>query len=227
MDAPRRDRPRGRRRSGGAFARSGLIALALIVVGVILAGAIPNLNPFATETVDRSQPAVLKSIEKLAEFRAATANLQVIVDVEEDAKFLPGFIKGEKILLVAAGQVDGTVDFGGLGKSAVSVNGKKVTVTLPPPTLSKARLDLQRTRVFDRERGLLDRIGSIFEDSPTSERDVLLLAEKKLLAAAQEDREVLKAAEENTRATLTGLLQGLGFTDITVNFTGKPRIDPQ
>jgi hypothetical protein len=220
-------RRRRRPRRGGGFARSGLIALALVVVGVLLAGALPSLNPFGTDTIDRSQPAVLKSIEKLSEYHAATANLQVIVDVEKDAKFLPGFLKGEKTLLVAAGQVDGVVDFGDLGKGAVQVDEKKVTITLPPPALSKAQLDLERTRVFDRERGLIDRIGSVFQDSPTSERELLLLAEKKLYAAAQEDRSVLKAAEGNTRAMLTNLMQGLGFTAVTVRFTGRPHAEPQ
>ena len=203
-----------------------MIALALIAVGIVLAGAIPSLNPFGSEQIDRSQPAVLRSIEKLSEYHAATANLQVVVDVERDVKLLPDFLAGEKVLLVAAGRVDGVVDFGGLGKGAVSVDGKKVTVTLPPPQLAKAELDLDRTRVFDRDRGLIDRVGSVFQDSPTSERELLLLAERKLLAAAREDRGTLRAAETNTRQMLTGLLQGLGFTDVTVTFTGTPQAQP-
>ncbi len=125
-----------------------------------------------------------------------------------------------------ARRVDGIVDFGNLGRGAVSVNEKSVTVTLPPPQLSKAQLDLDRTRVFDRDRGLLDRVGSIFEDSPTSERDLLLLAERKLLAAAREDPGVLKAAEDNTRAMLTNLLRALGFTDVTVKFSGPAQAAP-
>ena len=220
-------RRRQRRRNGGGFARTGVIALALVVVGVLLAGALPSLNPFGTREVDRSQPAVLRSIEKLSEYRAATANLQVIVDVERDVKLLPDFLAGEQVLLVAAGRVDGVVDFGGLGKGAVSVDDKKVTVRLPPAQLSKAQLDLDKTRVFDRDRGLIDRLGSVFEDSPTSERELLLLAERKLLAAAREDGETLRAAERNTRDMLTGLLRGLGFTDITVEFTARSQAAPQ
>ena len=39
-------------------------------------------NPFASETIDRSPPPVLRSIQDLGEFRAAAGNYQVIVDRE-------------------------------------------------------------------------------------------------------------------------------------------------
>src|SRR3954471_17584101 len=98
-------------RERGGFVRTAFIVVALVAGGWLLASAIPSLNPFHTETIDRSPPAVLKSISKLSEYRAATAHLQQIVDVEEDAKYLPSFLKGSKTILVAAGAVDASVDF--------------------------------------------------------------------------------------------------------------------
>ncbi|HYP47756.1 MAG TPA: DUF4230 domain-containing protein [Thermoleophilaceae bacterium] len=204
-------------------------ALLLSIAAVIAAGAflldqLPSLNPFATETKDRSQPVLLKSLERLSDYRAASARLQVIVDVEKDAKFLPSFVLGEKTLMIAAGNVDASVDFGRLGKKALRVSDdrRSVVVNLPQPRLSKPRLDLQRTRVFDRDRGLLDRVGGVFSDNPTEERSLLLLAERKLAAAARSDAGVLDAARRNTRQMLNGLLRGLGFTRVTVRFA-KPR----
>jgi hypothetical protein len=209
---------------GGGILRTLVVGAFLIGVGLLIALAIPSLNPFGTETIDRSGPAVLKSIERLSEYRAATANLEVVVDVEKDAKLLPGFIKGEKTLLVAAGRVDAKVDFSRLRGSAlkVSKDRKSVELILPAPTLAEPQLNLKRTRVFDRERGLFDRLESVFEDSPTSDRELLLLAEQKLAAAAREDGGVLTAAEENTRQMLTGLLKGLGFERVTIGFERPP-----
>jgi hypothetical protein len=209
---------------GGGFFRMLLVGTFLIGVGLLLAVAIPSLNPFRSETIDRSGPAVLKSISKLSEYRAASANLEVVVDVEEDIALLPGFIKGSKTLLVAAGRVDAKVDFSRLRGNAlkVSEDRKSVEIVLPAPTLADPQLDLERTRVFDRERGLFDRIESVFEDSPTSDRELLLLAEQKLAAAARADGGVLAAAEENTRQMLTGLLRGLGFERVTVGFERRP-----
>jgi len=209
---------------GGGFFRMLVVGAFLIGVGLLLAVAIPSLNPFRSETIDRSGPAVLRSISRLNEYRAASANLEVVVDLEKDVALLPDFIKGEKTLLVAAGRVDAKVDFSRLrgGALKVSEDRRSVELVLPAPTLADPQLDLERTRVFDRSRGLFDRIESVFEDSPTSDRELLLLAEKKLAAAARADGGVLTAAEENTRQMLTGLLRGLGFERVTVGFERPP-----
>lgn len=211
-------RPPKRRVSRAAIL---LLSLAAFIgAGALLLDQLPSLNPFGTETKDRSQPVLLKSLERLSEYRAASAQLQVIVDVEEDAEYLPSFILGEKTLLVAAGSVDAGVDFSGLDKNAlrVSDNRRAVAITLPQPTLSKAELNLERTRVFDRDRGLLDRVGDAIGENPGGERSLLLLAEEKLQAAAAADSGLMSAARENTRAMLDGMMRGLGFRRVTVRF---------
>ena len=198
----------------------GVAAVAIVAV-LVLVALIPDLNPFGTETKDRSQPVLLKSLERLSEYRAASANLQVVVDIEEDAKLLPGFIKGSKTLLVAAGNVDAGVDFGGLKGSNIQVNEERTaaTITLPGATLSNARIDLERTRVFDTDRGLLDRVGEAFGDGGADdERQLLRFAQRKLAEAARADPNILATAERNTRAMLEGMLRGLGFERVTVRF---------
>src|SRR5829696_1421760 len=87
------------------------LAILAVVAAFLLAGP---LNPFGTDTKDRTQPVLIKSLENLSDYHAATANMQVVVDVEEHARLLPSFIKGERTLFVAAGTVDAAVDFRGL-----------------------------------------------------------------------------------------------------------------
>jgi hypothetical protein len=201
--------------------RTALLAAALVAAGWLLAGAIPSLNPFHTETIDRSPPAVLKAISRLSEYRAASAHLEQIIDIEQDAKYLPSFLKGQKTLLVAAGSVDASIDFSHLGPGAIKVSDDRRTavITLPAPHLSKPQLDLDRSRVYDRDRGLIDRVTSVFQDSPTEDRSLFILAERKLAGAAAADGGVLTAAKANTRAMLTQLLRALGFRSVTVRFT--------
>src|SRR5690242_9303303 len=67
----------------------GLILLAVIVlvgVGTFRACSWWNSDdrPLAESTVDRSGPVVLKSIQDLARFQAATGTFQVVVDLEKD-----------------------------------------------------------------------------------------------------------------------------------------------
>lgn len=198
-------------------------AAALLLVVILV---VPSLSPFGSRTIDRTGPAVLRSIENLGELRSSTANLEIIVDVEQDSKLLPSILLGERTLLIAAGSVDGIVDLSGLDDEAIEVSGdrKSVTITLPRAVLDDARLDHSRTRVFDRDRGLFDRVEDLVVDNPTDEQELYELAGQRLKAAAAADPEVLKRAEENTRATLTGLLKGLGFETVEIRFEDGPGV---
>lgn len=197
-----------------------LLAALAVVATVVLGQLLPSLNPFGSESVDRSPPAVLRSLARLTEYRAATANLQQIVDVEQDT-FLPSFLAGERTLIQASGTVDAAVDFRGLraGRDLqVSEDRRSVVVTLPAPRLTPPRLDLAETKVIDTDRGLGNRIADAFSDDPDEQRELLALAERKLAQAAAADPELLRAGERNTREMLTGLLRGLGFERVTVRF---------
>ncbi len=196
--------------------------LALIAILLVIG----PLNPFGSDTEDRSQPVLIKSLEKLIYYHAATANMQVVVDVEEDAKLLPSFIKGERTLFVAAGTVDAAVDFRGLSRDPdavqVSDDRRSVRLSLPAPKLLEPSLDPDRTRVYDRDRGVLDRVEDALSDRPGDEQPLYQLAEDKLAAAAGEDPRLLKTAERNTRSMLEGLLRGLGFEQIRIDFRRQP-----
>ncbi len=200
-------------------------AIALWLLVSVIAGW--SLNPFATETKDRSQPVLLRSLESLSEYRAATANMQEIVDIEEDVNLVPSFIAGEKALLVAAGTVDAKVDFGALherGSVKVSDDRRGVEIVLPPATLSEARVDLERSRIVDTDRGIINRVGDAFSDDTNEERELLLLAQRKIEEAARQNPALLQLAERNTRAMLGGMLRGLGFERITIRFAAPPAV---
>jgi hypothetical protein len=184
----------------------------------------PSLpNPFASREVDRSQPVLLKAIEDLSVYKAASGNFQVLVDLEESARGIPLAIKGQRTLFVAAGSVDAEVDFSTIDKGAIQVSddGRSVQVTLPRARLTKARIDSDNSYVFSRERGLLDRLGSVLSDNPTSERRLYQLAEDRLEAAATESG-LVERAERNTRAMLESMLRSLGYRDVTVTFRDPP-----
>jgi hypothetical protein len=203
-----------------------VLALVLVVAvsglsGLRLWPSFPN--PFAARRVDRSPPVLLKAIEDLAVYKAAKGNFQVVVDLEESSKNIPLALKGERTLFVAGGSVDAEVDFSGIGKGAIKVSpdGRRVEITLPHARLTPARVDPAQSRVFSRERGLLDRLGSVLSDNPTSERELYLLAERKMQAAAAESG-LLAQAERNTRAMLQSMLRSLGYREVTVTFRDPP-----
>jgi hypothetical protein len=214
-----------RPRSRGAW----IVVAGLLLCGVLaLTGALGDLlpsipNPFSSRTVDRTQPALLQAMEDLSNYEAAAGNFQVLVDTEKDAKFLPSFIRGERTVYSAAGTVDASVDFSSLDAQSVVVSEdrRSVTISLPPPTLSDPHLDLDQSQVVSRDRGLLDRLGSVFSDTPTGERELQLAAQEKMKAAAAAS-DLSARAETNTRKMLESLLGNLGFTSVTVSFVPSP-----
>ncbi len=206
-----------------------LTVAALVVVAALaaaggLGGLLPSLrNPFATETVDRTQPALLQSLVDLSEYHAASGNFQVIVDTEKDTRFVPSFIRGERTVYVAGGSVDAVVDFSQLDARSIRVSPDRtaVTVVLPAPTLAEPTVDPKQGRVVSRDRGVLDRIGSAFSENPAGERPLVLAAQEKMRAAAAES-DLRRRAEDNTRRMLEGMLRALGYTSITVSFAANP-----
>ncbi|MFP5319226.1 MAG: DUF4230 domain-containing protein [Acidimicrobiia bacterium] len=209
---------------GKAMAAAFLVVALLVTAGKLGLDFLPGLpDPFATETVDRTQPPLLQSLQDVSRYQAATANFQVIVDTEKDARFMPSILRGERTVYVAAGSVDATVEFSALDERSISVSpdGTSVTVNLPAPTLSEPRIDPGASRVVSRERGLLDRLGSVFSDSPTSDRPYLLAAEAKMTDAAMAS-DLRTRAETNTRAMLQNMLRALGYEQVTVTFAAPP-----
>ena len=198
--------------------RTALRIVALAVAGTLVvglaglggAGLFGIGNPFQSKTTDRSQPALLMSIQDISQFHAAVGNFEIVLDVEQDPNWVPDFIAGERSLFVAAGTVDAYIDFTGLaeGDLALSDDGKSVEIRLPAAQLDKPNLDQDRTYLFSQERGVINRVGDAL--STPDQQELYKLAEKKLVTAASESK-LKQQAEENTEAMLIGMFNALGI----------------
>ena len=196
-------------------ATTAVVALAL---GASLLGFPSFGNPFASETVVRDHAAVLQSLEEIAELRAATGEYQVVIDIEDTTRFVPGFLKGERTTFLAQGAVDALVDLGELDADSVIVaEDGSVTVLLPPARLADPVVDHEASGVLDRDRGVLDRVGGVFSDAPTSDKDLYLEAERRLADAAA-DSDLLATGQANAAATIEQLLREAGIEDVRVIF---------
>ena len=216
--APDRGAPRFLRGVFWLVATVGLVMA--LVLGAQSVGWLPDFkNPFGTQKEDRSQPPLLQSIQDLSRYVAAEGNFQVIIDVQENRKYIPDFLVNERILFVAAGTVDAYVDFGNIGQGAIkeSDDRRTVEVTLPAPQLGKPNLDPENTRVYSEQRGLLNRLKDVFANDPNRITEVYALAEERIAEAAKSSG-LGTRAEENTRKMLEGLLRSLGYTTITVKY---------
>lgn len=196
-----------------------LVVLAAIVVAAsVLAGRFFD-SPFGTEKVDHTPPPVLVDLRDLSEYHAAQAQFEVTLDIEHDVSFLPDALAGERVQFVGVGSVDAVVDFSNLSSGAVvvSADGRSVVVTLPRPELAPPVLDHEASHVMNRDRGLLNRVGGMFSDNPTSEETLYDGAMEKMAIAA-EATDLRQRAEDNTKLMLYTLFRSLGYEKVDVRF---------
>lgn len=203
-------------------------ALAVLVAAVVQwGGLLPSWdNPFEQRTIDRSTPPLLLALEDLEQYHAATGTFQVVIDREKDTRYVPSVISGERVSFLATGTVDAYVDFSGLDRERVrmSADRRAVRISLPPAALGPARVDPKASRVLDRDRGVLERIGGAVSEDPSVEGDLYALGEKRLAAAADRSN-LVRRAEGNTRQMLTTLATSLGFRQVTVTFDASASSD--
>ncbi|NLU79805.1 DUF4230 domain-containing protein [Micromonospora sp. HNM0581] len=213
-------------RSGGGAVRAllwvlGAAALAVVVLlGVQTTGILPEFrNPFTKEQTDRTQPALLESMQDLSRYVAAEGNFQVVVDLQNDRRNVPDWLLNDRTLFVGSGSVEAYVDFATLTEGALvqSADGRSVEIKLPAPQLAETNLDLEKSYVFAEERGLLNRVGDLIGGDPNRQQEVYRLAEDRITAAAR-DSGLSARAEENTRKMLEGLLRSLGFEQVTITY---------
>jgi hypothetical protein len=218
---------RGATRITGGGLRRGVVRTVVTGVVVLLVAVLALLGlrqlsqwPFGSDERDRSGPAVLTAMRDLSEYHAATGQYQVLIDIQQDAKFLPDVIKGKRTIFLAIGSVDAYVDFRKLGDDAVSVSGdrKSVSITLPRAQLSQPNIDPDQSRVLNQDLGVIDRLGNLFSDQPNPQNQQMYQLAQQRLAAAAKQVGLQKRAEDNTKATLDKLLRSLGFSTVTITY---------
>lgn len=170
---------------------------------------LPGLVFGRSTRVDVSSPAVVDRIRKLSRLESVDFSMDKIVEGERGNAYIPNFLVGEKILLIAHGEVTAGVDLEQLKPADVSVQGDSVRVKLPPAQVFSTRIDNAKTRIYSRTTGLL------VTADPNLETQVRQAAEDAITKAALDDG-ILDKANANARAGVQALLAGLGFKNVAV-----------
>jgi hypothetical protein len=166
-------------------------------------------------SIDTSQPTVVNKIQRLQRLETVTYSLDKIVEGERTSPILPDFLVGDKLLLVVHGSVIAGIDLSQLKPSDVhiegsSLQGRSIQVHLPPAQIFVTSLDNTKTRVYSRTTGLL------VPEDPNLESQVRAKAQEQIEQAALADG-ILATASKNASATVTSMLKGLGFENVSVN----------
>ena len=207
---------------GGGKKGSGLgttlvLALVIVVLSVLLGVGLANygdrlplLGPLFVEERTRTttSPVVVEGIQELDRLATVRWTESVVVTRESGGTRLEQFLTGERVLLVATGEVEAGVDLADIGEDDVLVDGDRVTIDLPEPQILSSSLDEERTRVYDRDRGLLN-LGADDVLVQEARRD----AEAEVVSTAEENG-ILETAERNAEESIRAFVTTLGFEEV-------------
>ena len=207
-------------KKGGGLGTTLVLALVIVLVGVGLGFALstqgfmerlPVIGPLFYEeepAQTTTGPVVVEGVQDLNRLATVRWRESVIVTRESGGTELERFLAGEKVLLVATGDVEAGVDLASLGRDDVKVNGETVTISLPEPEILSVSLDEQKTGVYDRDFGPLN----LRPDDDLVEQARAAAVDR--IEQAARDEDILDQAEQNAEDSIRAFVRTLGFEEV-------------
>lgn len=202
--------------TGGAVMLASLAGLAFIRSGSqFMDGIKMAIAPKPPEDKTDIRTVVVKQMRGASELTTAVFTMEAVVPAESDRKLGEYTIAKTNLLYVAYGEVRAGVDLDELDSADViaSEDGTRVTLKLPEPKILNKKIDVERSEVYDYNRGFLnlgpDR-GLQLQELAQQE------AVKQIEQAAVCEQDILGQANDRAELVITKLLMSAGFEEIVI-----------
>jgi len=166
------------------------------------------INP--TPTVIPDPVTIVREVRSLSRLETAAYTIEKIITAESQQGPL-AFLLGDRLILVAHGQVIAGIDLDKLEESDITVEeGGSVKVALPQAEIFVTALSSEQSYIFDRDTGFI----GMKADLETEARRV---AEDEIRNAALEDG-ILDMAQKNAETYVRHLILTLGFKEVNISY---------
>ena len=139
----------------------------------------------------------------LSRLETASFTIDKIIEAGTDYSKLKQTLFGDRLLLIAHGEVVAGYDLSKMKPEDFAGTGKSISITLPPPQIFSVTLNNEQTRVFDRDQGLFTK-GEL-----NLEAEARMQAEQSIRQAACEGH-ILVTAEKNVKIQLEAIFKASG-----------------
>jgi hypothetical protein len=206
-----------RGKKGGGLGTTLVLALLVVVLSMVIgvgiarySSEVPVLNFLLGDPAPRTTtgPVVVEGIQRLDQLATVRWTESTVITKESGGNELGQFLIGERVLLVALGEVEAGVNLASLGPDDVEVDGERVTIRLPEPEILSSSLDEEKTAVYDRDQGLLK-----FRPDDALVEEARREAETEIITAAQENG-ILGYAKSNAEDGIRAFATTLGFEEV-------------
>lgn len=186
-----------------------LISASVFLIVILIGWFLVFKNP-ADTNINLSHTAVIKEIRSLQRIETASFTIEKIIDGGTSGNVFQQLLFGDKILLIAHGQVIAGFDLSQISAKDIVIKDKNVRLTLPKAQILVTTLDNTQTRIYDRTKGILNPGDKDLESKARK------AAQNSITDAACKG-DILKQASDNARKQLTGFFTALGFTQISID----------
>lgn len=167
--------------------------------------------PPATPKVEVSS-LILNQIRSVNELATAVFVMEAVVPTSQDSKFGNLTLGTTKLLYIAHGEVKAGIDLSKLTPDAIAIHDQTIRVQLPPPQILDSKIDVNRSRVYDYDRGFLNLGPDVAPQLQTLAQQETL---RKIVTNAC-DSGILNEASDRAQTALTQLLSTAGFQQIEI-----------
>lgn len=204
-----------------------LLLVALIVGPQLFNSFVPNVPQQVREIVAtptttlRDRGGTILQIRSLNRLETQSFAAERVIEAKVERGNPLDLLLGDRLLLIASGEVVAGVDLSKLrdGDVTISPDGKTIQLKLPPSEIFSKSLNSERTRVYDRQQGVLA------PDNKDLESQARAQAEVEILNAACENNIMQKSAED-ARRSMEQFLKLLDFEQVTVTSSAGPCVAP-
>ncbi len=213
--------PKPKARLGLAVVLTALITLCLAGAVLVLARnivgpliwqptATPASAPLSPPTPSPTPVTVVNKVQAMGQLATVQYSIQTVLEETRERGDFWDWLTRERLLLVAYGEVIAGVNLAEVTAEDIQVEDEQVTIRLPQPIIISQRVDMERTYVYDYERGV---IGGLIPPDPNWVIQVQSRAESVIVERAVADGILAKAAT-NAQVQLTALMYSLGFKKV-------------
>jgi hypothetical protein len=167
-----------------------------------------------TPTIVPDPVSIIRQVRSLSRLETASYTVEKVITAESGQGTF-AFLFGDRLILVAHGQVIAGVDLGKMGEDDIILAEEgTVVVTLPAAEILVVTLDNQDSYIYDRDTGVIGM-------NPALETEARRAAEQEVLNVALEDG-ILEMAQVNAETYVRNLILALGFREVIFARTADP-----
>jgi hypothetical protein len=155
---------------------------------------------------------IIRQVHEASELTTAIFTMESVVPTRQERR-LGGYTLGATTLLyIAHGQVRAGVDLKDLQPNDVQVVNNTIQLQLPPPRILDSKIDVNRSQVYDYDRGFLGLGPDVGPQLQTLAQQETL---KKIVATACSEG-ILTQANDRAELVVGKLLNTAGYKDVEV-----------